>query len=77
MNKNSSLRSAERCLRSLSRQITAIQIEFPDKNMVLIGKSDRLLGAANEVDRRRGYHFQPGAARNSFFFGGVGPTGAS
>ena len=42
-NKNSDFRSAERCPRSLSRQIIAIQMKFPEEDMVLIGKSDRLL----------------------------------
>ena len=39
----SGFRSAERCLRSLSRQIPAIQMKFPEEVMVFIGKSDRLL----------------------------------
>ena len=37
------IRSAERCLRSLSRQIPAIQMKFPEEDMVFISKSDRLL----------------------------------
>ena len=42
----SGFRSAERCLRSLSRQIPAIQMKFPEEDMVFISKSDRLLGVA-------------------------------
>ena len=52
-NRNAGSRSAERCLRSLSRQITAIAIKFPEEDMVLIGKSDRLLLHEN-------FHRQPG-----------------
>ena len=37
-------RNAERCLRSLSRQISAIQMKFPEEDMAFITKSDRLLG---------------------------------
>ena len=40
----SGLRSAERCLRSLSRQIPAIQIKLPEEDMAFVGKPDRLLG---------------------------------
>jgi len=40
----SGFRSAERCLRSLSRQIPAIPMRFPERDMAFIGKSDRLLG---------------------------------
>ena len=36
--------SAERCLRSLSRQIPVIPMKFPEEDMVFISKSDRLLG---------------------------------
>ena len=36
-------RSAERCLRSLSRQMLAIQMRFPEKDMMFISNSDRLL----------------------------------
>jgi hypothetical protein len=39
----SGFRSAERCLRSLSRQIPAIQMRSPGEDMVFIGKPDRLL----------------------------------
>jgi len=39
----SGFRSAKRCLRSLSRQIPAIPMEFPEEDMIFIGKSDRLL----------------------------------
>jgi hypothetical protein len=42
---NSGFRSAERCLRSLSRQIPAIQMKFSEEDMVFIGTPDRLLGA--------------------------------
>ena len=42
--KKSGFRSAERCLRSLSRQMPAIQKKFPEEDRVFIGKSDRLLG---------------------------------
>jgi hypothetical protein len=41
----SGFRSAKRCLRSLSRQIPAIQMKFPEEDMVFISKSDRLLDA--------------------------------
>jgi hypothetical protein len=41
----SGFRSAQRCLRSLSRQIPALPMKFPEEDMVFIGKSDRLLGA--------------------------------
>jgi len=40
----SGFRSAERCLRSLSRQIPAIPMKFPEEDMIFISKSDRLLG---------------------------------
>ena len=40
----SGFRSAERRLRSLSRQISAIQMKFPEEDMVFISKSDWLLG---------------------------------
>jgi len=43
--KKSGFRSAERCLRSLSRRIPAYQMKFPEEEMVFIGKSDRLLAA--------------------------------
>jgi hypothetical protein len=36
-------RSAERCLRSLSRQTPIIQMKFPEEDMVFISKPDRLL----------------------------------
>ena len=39
----SDFRSAERCLTSLSRQIPAIPIKFPEEDMVFISESDRLL----------------------------------
>jgi hypothetical protein len=39
----SGFRSAERCLRSLSRQIPVIPMKFPEEDMEFIGKSDRLL----------------------------------
>jgi len=39
----SGFRSAERCLRSLSRQIPAIPMRSPEEDMVFIGKPDRLL----------------------------------
>jgi hypothetical protein len=39
----SGFRSAERCLRSLSRRIPAIPMKFPEEDMVFISKSDRLL----------------------------------
>jgi hypothetical protein len=42
----SGFRSAERCLRSLSRQNPAIPMEFLEGDMVFIGKSNRLLNAA-------------------------------
>jgi hypothetical protein len=42
----SGFRSAQRCLRSLSRQIPAIPMKFPEENMVFISKSDRLLVSA-------------------------------
>jgi hypothetical protein len=42
----SGFRSAERCLRSLSRQIPAIPMKFPEEDMAFISKSDRLLDAA-------------------------------
>jgi hypothetical protein len=40
----SGLRSAARCVRSLSRQIPAIPLKFPEEDMVIISKSDKLLG---------------------------------
>ena len=40
----SDFRSAERCLTSLSKQIPAIPMKFPEEDMVFIGKPDRLLG---------------------------------
>ena len=39
----SGFRSAERYSRSLSRQIPAIPLKFPEEDMVFISKSDRLL----------------------------------
>ena len=39
----SGFRSAERCLRSLSRRIPVIQMKFPEEDLVFISKSDRLL----------------------------------
>ena len=42
----SGFRSAERCLRSLSRQIPAIPMQFPEEYMAFISKSDRLLAIA-------------------------------
>ena len=48
-----SLRSAGRCLRSLSRQIPASRIRFPEEDLVFIGKPDRLLRLEN-VDGRVG-----------------------
>jgi hypothetical protein len=42
----SGFHSAERCLRSLSRQIPAIPMNSPEEDMVFIGKFDRLLDAA-------------------------------
>jgi hypothetical protein len=39
----SGFRSAKRCLRSRSRKIPAIQMKFPEEEMVFIGKSARLL----------------------------------
>jgi len=44
--KKSGFRSAERCLRSLSRQNPAIPMKFLEEDMVFISKSDRLLGAS-------------------------------
>ena len=38
----SGFRSAERCLRSLSRQIPAIPMKFPEEDMIFVSKSDRL-----------------------------------
>jgi hypothetical protein len=40
----SGFRSAERCLRSLSRRIPANPMKFPEGDMVFISKSDRLRG---------------------------------
>jgi hypothetical protein len=40
----SGFRSAERCLRSLSRRISAIAMKILAEDMVFIGKPDRLLG---------------------------------
>ena len=40
----SGFRSAERCLRSLSRRIPAIPMKFPEEDIVFVSKSDRLLG---------------------------------
>jgi hypothetical protein len=46
--------SAERCLRSLSRQIPAIQMKFPEEDMVFISRSGRLLGSlALSLGRQR------------------------
>jgi len=42
----SGFRSAERCLRSLSRRMPAIQMKFSKEEMVFISKSDRLLTAS-------------------------------
>jgi hypothetical protein len=47
----SGFRSAERCLRSLSRQIPASPMEFPEEDMVFIGKSDRLLEDSGSLFR--------------------------
>jgi hypothetical protein len=44
LQEQSGFRSAERCLRSLSRQIPAIPMKFPAEDTVFISKSDRLLG---------------------------------
>ena len=43
MNEKSGLCSAERCLRSLSRQIPDIAIKILAEDTTFIGKSDRLL----------------------------------
>ena len=43
----SGFRSAERCLRSLSRQTPAIPMKFSEEDMVFISKPDRLLTRAH------------------------------
>jgi hypothetical protein len=52
---NSGFRSAARCSRSLSRQIPAIPMEFPEEDRVFISKPDRLLyhGVTNDIVCRR------------------------
>ena len=40
---SSGFRGAERYLRNLSKQVSAIQMKFPEEDMVFIGKPDRLL----------------------------------
>ena len=54
-------RSAERCLRSLSRQTPVIPMESPEEVMVFIGKPDGLLavdpgGAGDKLNRQTGRH---------------------
>ena len=50
----SGFRSAERCLGSLSRQVLATRIKFPEEDMIFIGKPDRLLeGGKNEAAGHR------------------------
>jgi hypothetical protein len=60
LHEKSGFRSAERCLRSLSRQVPAIQMKFPEVDMVFIGKSDRLLGL-EDVDGLVGKPEEEGA----------------
>jgi len=45
LKEKSGFRSAERCLRSLSKQIPAIETKTLAEDTIFIGKSDRLLGA--------------------------------
>jgi hypothetical protein len=40
------LRSAKRCLRSLSRQIPSVAMKILAEDTIFIGKSDRLLAAS-------------------------------